>query len=165
MLYRSEWFVFRCDWGWDDPYVPKTHQGLLKWKYPEMNSVDFLFEIGEDGAENLYLYDRGKKRLMENNRVMFRDDVDPSPYSGKIVECSFDTEENLWVCMRVRADKTTPNEFNTYRKVMKSIKDNITEEVLLNEIGEIIRLPMYADRIQSDSRAQRKGKPPPQKKT
>lgn len=49
-------------------------------------------------------------------------------------------------------------------QVMKSIKDNITEEVLLNEIGEIIRLPMYADRIQSDSRAMKKGKPPPQRK-
>lgn len=30
---------------------------------------------------------------------------------------------------------------------MRSITDNITEEVLLNEIGEIIGLPMYADRI------------------
>ncbi|KMS97069.1 hypothetical protein BVRB_7g179300 [Beta vulgaris subsp. vulgaris] len=150
--------------GWDDPYVPRTHQGLLKWKYPEMNSVDFLFEIGEDGSENLYLYDRGKKRLMDNNRVSFGDDADPASYAGKIVECSYDSEENMWVCMRVRVDKSAPNEFNTYRKVMKSIKDNITEEVLLNEIGEIIRLPMYADRIQSDSRAMKKGKPPPQRK-
>lgn len=31
--------------GWDDPYVPRTHEGLLKWKFPEMNSVDFLFEV------------------------------------------------------------------------------------------------------------------------
>lgn len=31
--------------GWDDPYVPRTHEGLLKWKYPEMNSVDFLCEV------------------------------------------------------------------------------------------------------------------------
>ena len=31
--------------GWDDPYVPRTHEGLLKWKYPEMNSVDFRFEV------------------------------------------------------------------------------------------------------------------------
>lgn len=31
--------------GWDDPYVPRTHEGLLKWKYPEMNSVDFHFEV------------------------------------------------------------------------------------------------------------------------
>jgi mRNA-capping enzyme len=31
--------------GWDDPYVTRTHEGLLKWKYPSMNSVDFLFEV------------------------------------------------------------------------------------------------------------------------
>lgn len=37
-------FVFLFQ-GWDDPYVPRTHEGLLKWKYPEMNSVDFLFEV------------------------------------------------------------------------------------------------------------------------
>jgi mRNA-capping enzyme len=36
---------------------------------------------------------------------------------------------------------------------MRSIKDNITEEDLLNEINEIIRLPMYADRIKTDSKA------------
>lgn len=41
----------------------------------------------------------------------------------------------------------------TWRQVLRSIKDNITEEVLLNEINEIIRLPMYADRIRSDSKA------------
>ncbi|KAL8509189.1 hypothetical protein ACS0TY_016394 [Phlomoides rotata] len=138
--------------GWDDPYVPRTHEGLLKWKYPEMNSVDFLFEV-VDNRQLLYLFERGKKRLMEN-RVVFPDGPDASAYSGKIIECSWNSEENAWVCMRVRVDKGTPNEFNTYRKVMRSIKDNITEEVLLNDINEIIRLPMYADRIQTESKAQ-----------
>lgn len=38
-------------------------------------------------------------------------------------------------------------------QVMRSIEDNITEEVVLDEIQEIISLPMYADRINSDSRA------------
>lgn len=36
---------------------------------------------------------------------------------------------------------------------MRSITDNITEEVVLNEIHEIVRLPMYADRIRNDCRA------------
>lgn len=31
---------------------------------------------------------------------------------------------------------------------MRSIGDNITEGVLLNEIAEIIQLPMYSDRIE-----------------
>ena len=38
-------------------------------------------------------------------------------------------------------------------QVMRSIRDNITEDILLNEIYEIIRLPMYADRINIDSKA------------
>lgn len=146
--------------GWDDAYVPRTHEGLLKWKYPEMNSVDFLFEIGEDGSEQLFLHEKGRRKQLDRSRVVLGDDADPASYSGKIIECSFDSEENAWVLMRVRTDKSTPNEWRTYTKVMKSIKDNITEEVLLNEISEIIRLPMYADRIQTDSRGQKKGKPP-----
>ncbi|XP_042011870.1 mRNA-capping enzyme-like isoform X2 [Salvia splendens] len=137
--------------GWDDPYVPRTHEGLLKWKYPEMNSVDFLFEMVES-HQILYLHERGKKKLMDN-RVVFPDDgPDASAYNGKIIECSWNSKEDAWVCMRVRVDKGNPNDFNTYRKVMRSIKDNITEDVLLNEINEIICLPMYSDRIQSESK-------------
>ncbi|XP_043711172.1 mRNA-capping enzyme-like isoform X3 [Telopea speciosissima] len=138
--------------GWDDPYVPRTHEGLLKWKYPEMNSVDFLFEMEED-RQLLYLHERGNRKLMEGNRVVFEGASDPSAFSGKIIECSWDSEEEVWLCMRIRTDKATPNDFNTYKKVLRSIKDNITEDVLLNEIGEIVRLPMYADRIRNDSKA------------
>ncbi|PRQ43021.1 putative mRNA (guanine-N(7)-)-methyltransferase [Rosa chinensis] len=150
LSHEADGLIFQ---GWDDPYVPRTHEGLLKWKYPEMNSVDFLFEVGEDDRQLLFLYEHGKKKLMEGNRVAFKDGSDSSFYSGKIVECSWDMEANVWVCMRVRVDKSTPNDFNTYRKVMKSIKDNITQDVLLDEIYEIIRLPMYADRIRNDSKA------------
>ncbi|OWM90230.1 hypothetical protein CDL15_Pgr006551 [Punica granatum] len=67
LSHEADGLIFQ---GWDDPYVPRTHEGLLKWKYPEMNSVDFLFEV------------------------------------------------------------------------MQSIRDNITEDVLLGEIGEIVCLPM-----------------------
>lgn len=47
----------------------------------------------------------------------FADGSDPASYSGKIVECSWDQNEDVWVCMRIRPDKGTPNEFNTYKKV------------------------------------------------
>ncbi|XP_021774796.1 mRNA-capping enzyme-like [Chenopodium quinoa] len=161
LSHEADGLIFQ---GWDDPYIPKTHEGLLKWKFPEMNSVDFLFEIGEFGSEDLYLYDKGKKRLMEGNRVTFSNGSDSSSYSGKIIECSWDIRQNVWVYMRTRTDKLTPNEFSTYKKVMRSIHDNITQDVLLNEIGEIIRLPMYANRIKNDTIAQKKAKVRPQGK-
>ncbi|KAJ7977428.1 mRNA-capping enzyme [Quillaja saponaria] len=150
LSHEADGLIFQ---GWDDPYVPRTHEGLLKWKYPEMNSVDFLFELGANTRPLLFLYERGRKKLMEGNRVVFKDALDSSSCSGKIIECSWDPEENCWICMRLRLDKSTPNEFNTYKKVMRSIKDNITEDVLLNEIDQIVRLPMYADRIRNDTKA------------
>ncbi|GAU51449.1 hypothetical protein TSUD_413460 [Trifolium subterraneum] len=150
LSHSSDGLVFQ---GWDDPYVPRTHEGLLKWKYPEMNSVDFYFEVGAGDRPLLFLFERGKRKLMEGNAVIFKDATDISSYSGRIIECYWDAAEHHWVCMRIRADKATPNDINTYRKVMRSIKDNITEEVLLNEISEIIRLPLYADRIQRDIKA------------
>lgn len=139
--------------GWDDPYIPRTHEGLLKWKYANMNSVDFLFKMSADNHPQLFLNERGKEKLMEGNRVSFKDGLDPSSYHGKIIECSWDFDAREWSFMRVRIDKSTPNEFGTYMKVMRSIRDNITEEVLLTEIREIVRLPMYADRIWNDSKA------------
>nr|GMD51183.1 mRNA-capping enzyme-like isoform X1 [Ipomoea batatas] len=148
LSHEADGLIFQ---GWDDPYVTRTHEGLLKWKYPEMNSVDFLFEVLDD-RELLYLNERGKKKLMDGNRVVFPDSSDPSELSGKIIECSWDSDNQVWVCMRVRVDKGTPNDFNTYRKVMRSIKDNITEDILLAEIQEIICLPMYADRIHIESK-------------
>ncbi|WVZ16817.1 hypothetical protein V8G54_009799 [Vigna mungo] len=149
LSHEADGLIFQ---GWDDPYIPRTHEGLLKWKYAYLNSVDFLFEVDGD-REMLFLYERGKKKLLEGNRVEFTDGTDPSLYSGKIIECCWDFDKLEWKFMRIRTDKSTPNEFNTYRKVMRSIRDNITEEDLLNEISEIIRLPMYADRIRNDSKA------------
>lgn len=90
---------------------------------------------------------------MEGCGVAFEEGSDPLLYSEKIIECSWDSDKQKWIFKRVRTDKSTPNDFNTYKKVMQSIKDNITEDILLNEINEIIRLPMYADRIKIDSKA------------
>ena len=150
LSHESDGLIFQ---GWDDPYVPRTHEGLLKWKFANMNSVDFLFEVNGDNCQLLFLHERGRKKLMEGNRVAFEDGIDPSLYYGKIIECSWDSEKDEWIFMRIRLDKSTPNDFNTYEKVVRSIRDNITKDVLLNEIEEIIRLPMYVDRIQNDSKA------------
>ncbi|TVU29805.1 hypothetical protein EJB05_21392 [Eragrostis curvula] len=118
--------------GWDDPYVTRTHEGLLKWKYPEMNSVDFLFEMGSDNRQLVFLYERGKKKLLDEAQIAFPEEIDPSSVTGRIVECSWNKEEQCWV--------------------MRSITDNITQEKLIHDIDEITRLPMYADRIARDQK-------------
>ncbi|GJU44244.1 mRNA-capping enzyme-like protein isoform X2 [Tanacetum coccineum] len=70
----------------DDPYKALTHKRLLKWKYPEMNSVDFLLEVGNSNRPMLYLNECGERKLIDGT---LRDpSVDKFSLSGKIIECS-----------------------------------------------------------------------------
>ncbi|WZZ01373.1 hypothetical protein YC2023_073701 [Brassica napus] len=139
--------------GWDEPYVYQRNQGLLKWKF--LDTIDFLFEVGRDGRYMLFLCENGRNKLMEGHAVEFRGDgwEEPGSYSGKLLECFWDKEDKVWVPMRVRVDKSQPNGMGTFRGVMKSINDGITKEVLLEEIKEIVRLPMYVERIRMDTLA------------
>ncbi|XP_010490580.1 PREDICTED: mRNA-capping enzyme-like [Camelina sativa] len=157
LSHEADGIIFQC---WDDPYKPRANNYLLKWKYPEKNSVDFLVEMTKDGHRRLFLHERGRKKLMEGYSVEFSGDCwkNPASYSGKIVECSWDREKKVWLGMRIRVDKDTPNDTIAAFRVIKSINDNITEEVLLDEIKEIIRLPMYAERIHMDTQAAKRGK-------
>ncbi|XP_026380591.1 mRNA-capping enzyme-like [Papaver somniferum] len=136
LLHSEDGLIFQ---GWNDKYIPSTNQRLLKWKPREKNSVDFLLLVGIRITPSLYLYDSGRKRCMYRYGVKFRNGEDPSQFSGKVIECSC-PEKNVWSFMRVRDDKEgTPNSYQTYEKVMKSINDNITEEVLLDGIQKIVQ--------------------------
>jgi hypothetical protein len=48
--------------------------------------------------------------------------------------------------MRVRTDKSHPNAYAVYLKVLNSIRDNITEEKILQTIAEITQMPSYTSR-------------------
>ncbi|GJP48069.1 hypothetical protein CLOM_g7342 [Closterium sp. NIES-68] len=82
-----------------------------------------------------------------------------------MVECCWKKEEGVWEFMRVRTDKEHPNAWHTYLKVMDSIRDNITEEVLLKEVQNIRSLPVYEEHEKSEIRRmqqqRRQQHPPP----
>lgn len=140
--------------GFDDPYVPRTHEGLLKWKYAHMNSVDFMLKIAPNGSNySLMLMDSGKLRQLDHAKVVFPEGADVQSMANKVIECSYDPELETWNYMRMRPDKETPNAYHVYLKVMGSIKDNITEEDLQKEFQEILKLPLYTHRIARDNQA------------
>ncbi|XP_059305238.1 uncharacterized protein LOC132056866 isoform X2 [Lycium ferocissimum] len=90
---------------------------LLREFIPKLSheADGLIFQVVDD-RELLYLHEGGKRELMEGNRVVFPEGHDPSDYSGKIIECSFDTDNQAWVWMRTRIDKRVPNNYNTYIK-------------------------------------------------
>ena len=62
-----------------------------------------------------------------------------------IIECRFEASDSAWVVMHVRTDKTEPNAWHVYEKVLRSIQDNIQEDYLLGQIAQAMEGDMYAE--------------------
>ncbi|XP_027259215.1 mRNA-capping enzyme isoform X5 [Cricetulus griseus] len=104
-------------------YKPGRCDDILKWKPPSLNSVDFRLKITRMGGEGLLpqnvglLYVGGYERPFAQIKVT----KELKQYDNKIIECKF--ENNSWVFMRQRIDKSFPNAYNTAMDVQQLPKD------------------------------------------
>ena len=126
LCHESDGLIFQPS---NAPYVPQTYDALLKWKFPELNSVDFLLRVVR-GEGLLFVGEKGGQFARLEDGFITRTDPLES-LDGKIVECSYDWNERKWLYMRKREDKDTPNFITVYEKTWKSIQDNITSEDIL----------------------------------
>ena len=149
LLHESDGLIFQ---DWEDSYVALTCEALLKWKYNHLNSVDFRLEVrgakgkGEGGGEEctLVLARGGTPCPLHEETVVFPDNVDPKDLDSKIIECSYDQDLKKWIYLRQRTDKESPNDYNVFKKVLKSIQDNIGEEEIIEKTTEASREnPIY----------------------
>ncbi|KAK3589211.1 hypothetical protein CHS0354_020072 [Potamilus streckersoni] len=117
-----------------DAYVAGRSQDVLKWKPPTLNSVDFKLRITKVEGTGLLstkvglLYVGGQDQpfaQMKVNKAL-------KEYDGKIIECSFDMENNTWKFLRQRTDKSFPNHYTTAVAVCGSIKHPVTKELLFH---------------------------------
>ncbi|XP_005377797.1 PREDICTED: mRNA-capping enzyme isoform X1 [Chinchilla lanigera] len=115
-------------------YKPGRCDDILKWKPPSLNSVDFRLKITRLGGEGLLpqnvglLYVGGFERPFAQIKVT----KELKQYDNKIIECKF--ENNSWVFMRQRTDKSFPNAYNTAMAVCNSISNPVTKEMLFEFI-------------------------------
>ncbi|EDL05483.1 mRNA-capping enzyme isoform 2 [Mus musculus] len=104
-------------------YKPGRCDDILKWKPPSLNSVDFRLKITRMGGEGLLpqnvglLYVGGYERPFAQIKVT----KELKQYDNKIIECKF--ENNSWVFMRQRIDKSFPNAYNTAMDVQQPPRD------------------------------------------
>ncbi|XP_051017318.1 mRNA-capping enzyme isoform X4 [Acomys russatus] len=104
-------------------YKPGRCDDILKWKPPSLNSVDFRLKITRMGGEGLLpqnvglLYVGGYERPFAQIKVT----KELKQYDNKIIECKF--ENNSWVFMRQRIDKSFPNAYNTAMDAQQLPKD------------------------------------------
>ncbi|EGV92274.1 mRNA-capping enzyme [Cricetulus griseus] len=111
-------------------YKPGRCDDVLKWKPPSLNSVDFRLKITRMGGEGLLpqnvglLYVGGYERPFAQIKMT----KELKQYDNKIIECKF--ENNSWIFMRQRIDKSFPNAYNTAMAVCNSISNPVTKEML-----------------------------------
>ncbi|CAG9121503.1 unnamed protein product [Plutella xylostella] len=117
-----------------EPYVAGRCDDVLKWKPSDMNSVDFKLQIVTEGGEGILPKKMGHLYVGQFDRPFGSMKVTKEirHLNNKIIECKF--ENNNWVFMRERTDKSFPNSFTTAKAVCDSILDPITKERLLEFI-------------------------------
>jgi mRNA-capping enzyme len=123
----------------DIPYKGGTCKEILKWKPPELNSIDFRLVIREERQNGClpetiaYLHVSNRPDPIERF-VLRGDQLSYRQYHNKIVECVWDRR---WKVIRERTDKVSPNSYETAIAVHKSIKQPVTEQNLFDFIARI----------------------------
>ncbi|XP_076036152.1 mRNA-capping enzyme-like isoform X2 [Oratosquilla oratoria] len=132
LLHEPDGLIFQPEL---DPYTPGRCIQVLKWKPASHNSVDFRLKIVKRSGEGL---------LTQTIGQLFVGGFDP-PFgemkvnkqlrelNNKIIECKFDRGQ--WVFMRERTDKSFPNSYTTAAAVCQTIRNPVTEEILLQFIN------------------------------
>lgn len=118
-----------------DPYTCFTTPAVLKWKPESMNSIDFKLQVKlvqNTGCLPEYigslLTGSGREfARMRCNRTL-------RALDGKIIECKL--ENNQWVFMRERTDKSFPNSDSTAESVLKSIRTPVTRQILMDFVKQ-----------------------------
>ncbi|XP_007903271.1 mRNA-capping enzyme isoform X2 [Callorhinchus milii] len=115
-------------------YKPGRCDDILKWKPPSHNSVDFRLKITKVGGEGLLPQTFGLLYVgkYEQPFAQMKVTKELKLYDNKIIECKF--ENNSWVFMRQRIDKSFPNSYDTAMAVCSSISHPVTKEFLFEFI-------------------------------
>uniref|UniRef100_UPI0037E8D94D mRNA-capping enzyme n=1 Tax=Semicossyphus pulcher TaxID=241346 RepID=UPI0037E8D94D len=137
---------------------------ILKWKPPNLNSVDFRLKITKVGGEGLLpqtvglLYVGNYDRPFANMKAT----KELKQYDSKIIECTF--ANNTWVFMRQRVDKSFPNSYDTAMAVCKSIQEPVTKEILLEYVDRCTQAVQAQNRKRAADPDSELMPPPPPKR-
>ncbi|XP_068621516.1 mRNA-capping enzyme [Battus philenor] len=117
-------------------YVAGACEDVLKWKPSDMNSVDFRLKIVTESGEGIIpkkvglLYVGREKTAISQIKLTKQ----IKHLHNKIIECKY--ENNQWVFMRERTDKSYPNSKDTAYAVWNSIQNPVTKEYLFDFINK-----------------------------
>jgi hypothetical protein len=97
-----------------EPVRSGTHETMFKWKPRHRITIDFMIQNGNE----LYIQERG--RLIHEAILCGSKERFPN---GTIVECEY--SENGWRIVKVREDKTYPNNRRTFLRTLVNLREDI----------------------------------------
>ncbi len=127
------------------------HEDMCKWKPLEKLTIDFRI-IKTDAPNNYHLYnfDSSKGSEVHFNSgppsVNITDET-LKITSGAIVEFAYNSENKVWLPIRVRTDRSSPNGINEARDVWNLIQSPISIETLRGETLNLMR--KYHNRVKA----------------
>ncbi|XP_064481228.1 mRNA-capping enzyme-like isoform X1 [Ornithodoros turicata] len=119
-----------------DEYTCGRTMSVLKWKPPHLNSVDFRLKIVKECGQGLLPKTLGHLYVGSYDKpiAIIKVTKQIKALDNKIIECKYENDQ--WVLLRERTDKSFPNSYSTAMGVMKSIKHPVTKEILLGFIRD-----------------------------
>jgi hypothetical protein len=121
-MYKTDGLVFTPV---SEPIQTGTHESMFKWKPREHITIDFQIA----GGTKLYIQERG--RLIQEAELHLTKEFYPD---GTIVECGYG--DVGWYVVKVRTDKTYPNNRRTFMRTIVNLREDIKrEEFLFEEYG------------------------------
>eukprot|EP01130_Rhizamoeba_saxonica_P001251 TRINITY_DN11134_c0_g1_i1.p1 TRINITY_DN11134_c0_g1~~TRINITY_DN11134_c0_g1_i1.p1 ORF type:complete len:446 (-),score=85.74 TRINITY_DN11134_c0_g1_i1:66-1403(-) len=125
-------------------YKPGRCISMKKWKFPELNSVDFLLKVRYIAQKgNIFSFHIKKDNHLDQYRkVFFSSDCvkrllkDIGNDKSALIECVYDSwNTGEWVYHRVRNDKNSPVQMRGLVQHMEICAQKITQDILLNEFS------------------------------
>eukprot|EP00026_Physarum_polycephalum_P003620 Phypoly_transcript_03633.p1 GENE.Phypoly_transcript_03633~~Phypoly_transcript_03633.p1 ORF type:complete len:692 (+),score=105.06 Phypoly_transcript_03633:141-2216(+) len=123
------------------PYLVYSSSHLMKWKYCDRLTIDFLFKFTDEG--HVALVGEGGD-VMSNwpDFDMAQSDWDKlttalattKDPSKAVIECAFNNETQKWMFLTLRPDKDRPNHIKTVKHTLFIVNENITLEELVYRV-------------------------------
>jgi mRNA guanylyltransferase len=123
------------------PYLPYASSHLIKWKYGDRLTIDFLFKFTSEGHVAL-VGEGGEVKSDWKGFDLLPDDWNKLTTAlattkhpdQAVIECAYDYKSDKWRFLTLRPDKDRPNHRTTVQHTLFIVKENITIEELVNRV-------------------------------
>lgn len=132
--HRSDGFILQPA---SSAYVFGTDRGLMKWKWPELISVDLMVNLSNDkpqlnaeGPDSIMIDCSGSSVIGKFDLMRLTADIQELGKARCVAEMMYDPSVGMWTYSHLRKDKTRANRIDTAISVLMEQAESVSVEEL-----------------------------------